>query len=77
MQRLPSNSELESVVGERKYPYVFNEGELLQFECLYKYSVKGENKKKKKKRGETNYSKLQRKREGELFSQVIHSINLC
>lgn len=49
MQRLPSNSELESVVGERKYPYVFNEGELLQFECLYKYSVKGENKKKKKK----------------------------
>lgn len=60
MQRLPSNSELESVVGENKYPYVFNEGELLQFECLYKYSVKGEN-----------------KREGELFSQVIHSINLC
>lgn len=74
MQRLPSNSELESVVGERKYPYVFNKGELLQFECLYKYPVSKE--RRKKKRGENNYSKLQRKREGELFSQVIHSINL-
>lgn len=62
MQRLPSNSELESVVGERKYPYVFNEGELLQFECLYKYSVKGENKKKKKKRRNQLFKVTKKKR---------------
>lgn len=54
MQRLPSNSELQSLEGEGKHPKVFNKDDLLRFWLLFKSSVS----KEKKKINKTNMHSL-------------------